>query len=360
MNPLPEEAPVRKILVRVNNWIGDVVMVSPAMRALRRRFPDAEVTLLAKTWVLEALRASPYYDRLLEYDDSGRHAGVPGRLRLIQELRRERFDLAVLFQKAFEAALLARAAGIPIRVGYRTDRRGWLLTRPLEEPSGRHHVEHFLGIVESLGCDTADRRLSFHLGQEARDRAAEFLRSVAAPEGQIRVGIHPGASKAERGWHPERFAEVASWLARELDARPFLLGADSDRPSLERMAGLVGPAAVLPPAGQTLQEMAAVLERCQLLLCNDSGPMHVAAALRVPVVAVFGPGHPGRTAPYTDPGLYRILAAGYPCSPCRQDFFKECLPAPSGKPYCLEDVRVEEVRKACAEMVGWRRNGTGR
>ena len=159
-------------------------------------------------------------------------------------------------------------------------------------------------------------------------------------------------SWAPRAWHPERFARVASFLAREHGALPILLGSEADRNTLEAMAAIIGPAAILPPAGQALGEMAALLERCHLLICNDSGPMHVAAALRIPVVAIFGPGHPARTAPYTDAGLYRVVTAGYPCSPCRQKFFRECLPAPSGKPYCLEDVPVEKAIGACLEILG--------
>jgi ADP-heptose:LPS heptosyltransferase len=119
------------------------------------------------------------------------------------------------------------------------------------------------------------------------------------------------------------------------------------------MSRRVGPQAILPPEGQTIKEMAAVLERCHLLVCNDSGPMHVAVALRIPVVAVFGPGHPSRSGPYTDGRNFRVLYEGYPCSPCRQKFFEECIPAPSGKPYCMEDVSEETVERACGELLAW-------
>jgi lipopolysaccharide heptosyltransferase II len=350
----PADETIRKILVRVNNWIGDVVMISPAMRALRRRFPAAQITLLAKTRVLEALRGSPDYDRLLEYDRSGIHAGLRGRLRLIRLLRAERFDLAVLFQKAFEAAFLARSAGIPLSVGFRTDFRGWLLSDPLREPGDGHHVEHFLDIVAALGCDTSDRRLSFHLDQGSRDAAYRYLREIGADGPGPRIAVHPGASKAPRAWHKERFAEIASRLAGLHGARILLLGAGEERPLLEAIARRVGPSAALPSPGQTLREGAAVLERCKLLVCNDSGPMHIAAALRIPVVTVFGPGHPSRTAPYTRDGLSRVLTANYPCAPCRQKFFHECIPAPSGKPYCLEDVSVEMVMSACTAMLDLR------
>lgn len=347
----PDPSRIRRILIRVNNWIGDVVMISPAVRAIRRRFPRAEITLLARTWVVEALRGNPAYDRLMEYQHRTRHAGFRGRVRLIREIRSSGFDLAVLFQKAFEAALLARAAGIPVRVGFATDRRGWLLSDPLEEPETGHHVDRFLGIASALGCDVADRRLHFHVEPAARDAALRLLERSRVLYAFPRIAIHPGASKPPRGWHPERFTAVATRLARDFEARLLLLGAAGDRPILESMARAIGPAAVLPPPGQRLQEMAAVLERCQLLLCNDSGPMHVAVALRVPVVAVFGPGHPERTGPRSDPASFRAISRDYPCSPCRQDFFRECVPAVSGKPFCLEDVPAEEVIAACGELL---------
>src|SRR5262249_31302301 len=149
---IPDPARVRRILVRANNWIGDVVMISPAVKALRERFTGAEIAILARPWVLDALAANPFFDRLIPYESPGRHAGLFGRLRLAAQLRRDRFDMAVLFQKAFEAAFLAKAAGIPVRVGHATDRRSWLLTDRVPvtpESELRHHVDFFLEVAEA-------------------------------------------------------------------------------------------------------------------------------------------------------------------------------------------------------------------
>jgi lipopolysaccharide heptosyltransferase II len=345
---------VNKILIRVNNWIGDVVMISPAMRAVRGAFPRAEITLLAKTSVIDSLKGAPFCDRLIEYDRRGPHAGWKGRWKLIGELRREKFDLALLFQKAFEAALFARLAGIPQRVGFASDSRGWLLTTRLPLPRDGHHVLHFSRIAGSVGADTSDLRLSFHLTPAAKDTALRFLQAQRLCEEELRVAVHPGASKPARGWHAERFGEATAALVREHGARPLLLGSSGEAKALEIIRDIAGPTCVVPPPGQSLQEMAAILEHCHLLLCNDSGPMHIAAALRVPVVAVFGPGTPERTGPFTDPGLFRVLTHRFPCSPCRQDFFRECRSAPSGKPWCVEEVNLQEVLRACTELLGTR------
>ena len=351
---------VAKILIRVNNWIGDVVMISPALRAVRRAFPRAEITLLAKSWVIDSLRGSPTFDRLIEYDRDGAHAGGWGRWRLIRRLRRERYDMALLFQKAFEAALFAYLARVPRRVGFATDARGWLLTDALPLPEQGHHVEHFLRLAEAVGADTRDRRLSFHVTPAARDAAYRFMRQEGLLEAPLRVGIHPGASKPPRGWHASRFAEVAAALASQLGARILLFGSDADAPLLETIRNASGEACVAPLRGQSLQVMAGLMEHCHLVVCNDSGPMHVAAALRVPIVALFGPGSPERTGPYTDPALVRVLTRRYPCSPCRQDFFRECHPAESGKPFCLEEISAAEVVAASRGLLGLpERSATG-
>jgi heptosyltransferase-2 len=347
----PGPQSIGKILIRVNNWIGDVVMISPAMRAVRRTFPQAEITLLAKTWVLDALRGSPYYDRLIEYDRDGSHSDWRGRWALIRSLRRENFDLALLFQKAFEAALFSYLARIPRRVGFRTDSRACLLTDPVELPQGLHHAEQFFRIAEAVGAEVADRRLSFHLTARGKDGALGLLHRLGLDEKNLLIAVHPGASKPQRAWPADRLGQVVRTLMAEYEAMPILLGSITDAKALATIRMTVGPGCTPPVDALNLQEMAALLRHCQLLICNDSGPMHIAAALRVPVVAVFGPGSRERTGPLTDPFLFRVVSHDFPCSPCRQKYFRECLPASSGKPWCLDGIGVEEVLDNCREML---------
>jgi len=344
---------VRRILIRANNWIGDVVMISPAVRAIREHFHGARVAILAKSWVLETLRGSPDYDDLIEYDRRGAHRGIVGRRRLVAALRRGRFDLAILFQKAFEAAAFAYLAGARVRVGYATDWRTPLLTHPLRlPPPGTHHVDLFLGIARALGCPVRDPFPSFHLDARAREGAAALLKAAGRIDDRPLVAIHPGASKEPRAWHPERFAELARRLAEGTGAQLVLLGGAEDRGLLERIAVQI-PAgrALLPRSEASIKEVGGILERCRLFVGNDSGPMHIAAALGVPTVGLFGPGSPALTAPVIRSGRRAILSLRYPCSPCRQDFFRECSPAPSGKPFCLEEITVEEVERASHSLL---------
>jgi lipopolysaccharide heptosyltransferase II len=348
-----DPATIRRVLIRANNWIGDVVMISPAVRALRAHFRGARIAMLAKSWVLETLRGDPSFDDLIEYDSDGAHRGPRGRLRLVAALRRERFDLAVLFQKAFDAAALAFLAGVRHRVGYATDRRSFLLTQALDPPpADTHHVEIFLGIARTLGCRIDDPFPAFHLTQEDRRTARALLAEAGLIGHAPLVAVHAGASKEPRAWHGDRFAELGRRLARRHGARVILLGSAAEREQLQRIAAALPPGtAFVPASAPPMKVTGAVLEACHLFVGNDSGPMHVAAALGVPTLGIFGPGSPRRTAPVAGRGRVIVVSKDYPCSPCRQNFFRECPPSPVGKPFCLEEVRVEEVEAAAEELL---------
>jgi lipopolysaccharide heptosyltransferase II len=351
----PDPRHVRRILIRANNWIGDVVMISPAVRAIRRRFPEARVAMVGKRWVLDALRGAPQYDELIEYDPAGAHRGASGRLRLARALRTGgRFDLAVLFQKAFDAAVVARLAGARLRVGYATDHRGFLLTHALPPPPPtRHHAEAFNDLARAVGAVVDDPRPFFEVGTAERAAADAHLDRAGLGSGEAIVALHPGASKPPRAWHAERFAELAATLHARAGAR-FIVLAGPDEAPLARAVAMAVPASawtMTPPDGG-LRLSAALLQRCRLFVGNDSGPMHLAAALGVPTIGIFGPGRTTNTAPVGGRGPVRLVSRDYPCAPCRQAFFRECPPAPSGKPFCLEEITTGEVAAVALELLG--------
>ena len=358
-------------------------MISPAVKALRERFTAAEIAILARPWVLDALAANPYFDRLIPYESPGRHAGLFGKLRLAAQLRRDRFDMAVLFQKAFEAAFLAKAAGIPVRVGHATDRRSWLLTDRVPvtpESARRHHVDFFLEVAEACGATPRTREPFFVLADEDRAWAEGFLDGAAAESvgaaagtragapaaagprpgshgtGSPGVGsrsflaIHPGGSKAPRAWHAERFAELARALADERGFVPLVVGDEGDAAAGAEIARAV-PGTVVAAGRTTVRRMGALIERSALFVGNDSGPMHIAGAVGTPTVAIFGPGTPEKTSPRGGAGAFEAVTLRFHCSPCKQNFFHECDPAPSGKPYCLENIDVAMVLAASRRVL---------
>jgi heptosyltransferase-2 len=319
----------RKILIRMPNWIGDAVLAMPAVGLLRRRFPDAELVALAVPIIGELLYHHPDLDRVSTYDRTGEHAGLAGRLRMIRTLHAERFDLCVLFSNAFESALIARLAGIPDRLGYRRDGRGFLLNRGIAVPNKKlHQRDYYLHLVEEgLGADDETPRgnllPTLWLLPEERESAPRFLSSISlnSPPSPLPpipefVGLNPGAAYgSSKRWEPARFAEVADRLAASHGVRIVVFGGAGDRETAREIAEAMKQPPVLLAGSLSLRESMALLSRCRLLITNDSGPMHIAAAFGVPLVAVFGPTDPQVTSPVGEG--HRTVRVGVECAPCR-------------------------------------------
>ena len=316
-----------KLLIRATNWVGDAIIALPAVRAVRKRLADAEITILARPYVADLYREQGVCNELIQYDWTGEHAGWSGRKRLVSELRGRRFDAAVLLQNAFDAAWLAWRAGIPERIGYARDGRSWLLTKAVPVPrTGEipsHEVFYYLEMLRRIGwLDELprDENVVLAVPETRRRRGAELLLEAGARPHARRIALGAGASfGAARCWPAERFAEAANRLAAEADADVVLIGTAGEAAVNGAIAaGLRRPAIDL--TGKTaIAELPGVLSQCHLFIGNDSGVMHVAAAVGLPVVGVFGPTDPLGTAPMTS---RRAIVQDKPyCSPC---FLRRC------------------------------------
>ncbi len=343
---------IERILLRVPNWIGDAVMSLPALDALKGHFPEADITVLAKP------RTMPFYGKnntsvadVIEYDSKGRHSGIGGKMRLAAELKRRKFQMAVLFQNAFEAALLSYLAAIPERVGYARDLRTPLLTRPVEfteEIGRRHQVFYYLNIIRELGADVPmeDRPLPrIRVGEDELGRACEILRENGVDPGRdLVIGVAPGASYGPaKRWSTEGFKEVLEPLSKELDATTVIFGGGDDAEICAALSVSLGSRHVNLAGRTTLREFIALASMARLFLTNDSGPMHVAAALGVPTVAVFGSTEPALTGPLGP--KVRVVRRKVDCSPC---FKREC---PYGHYNCMTGVTSADVHAAAVEML---------
>ncbi len=337
----------RRALVRLPNWIGDLLFCTPALSALKASHPGLHLTALAKAKVLAAAEALPFFDEVRTL----RGTGIAGTLHEARALSGERFDSAIVFPKGFREALLVRLAGIPVRIGLDTDHRRFLLSHPVAF-SGKdwkaHHVKQFAKVLEPLGIKLGNEGLTLPVSAEWRNEARRLLSGAGVVEPF--VVFHTTASKAERAWHSERFGEMAARLERETNLRPVLLGTRAERHLHEGFVARC-PSAVDLAGETTFGGMVALIAKSALFVGNDSGPMHVAAAVETPLVAIFGPGAPVKTAPYTSKVPFRVVYADLPCSPCRQSFWKDCSPTPSGKPPCLEAVSSSAVFRACLEVL---------
>jgi heptosyltransferase-2 len=325
---------IERILIRGTNWIGDVVMTLPAVAAIRKTWPGARISVLAKPWVSEIYRLSPDVDEIIDFEEPGRHAGVMGRLRLAGELRKDPFDCAILLQNAIEAAILARLAGIPLRAGYNSDGRGPLLTHSvLRTKTVRqiHQIDYYLEMVKALGCTPTERSVQLHPGNDDDGVAKKLFNEQGIELGRPLIGLAPGAAYGPaKMWFPERFAAVVDRLIDDTGAQAILFGSGGDKESTAAVARNARHC-LIDIAGKTnLKEAIVLISRCALFLSNDSGLMHVAGALGIPTVAIFGSTNPVTTSPLGEKSI--VVHREVPCSPCL-------------KPVCPTDFR-------CMNLIG--------
>jgi heptosyltransferase-2 len=309
---------VNTILIRGTNWIGDVIMTLPAIAAVRETFPQAKVTVLAKPWVAEVYRICKDIDDILIFQSPGIHHGIAGKYRLARELQKKEFDAAILLQNAVEAAIIAWLARIPIRVGYNSDARGFLLTHSVvrtDEIRKVHQINYYLEMLKSVGFCSLRRDINLTLDNDYRTIADDILKKHHIGQNSITIGIAPGATYGPaKMWFPERFAAVADRLINDFSAHILLFGSDSDRGRAE-MVQQSSNNMFLNLAGDTsLKEAIALISRCDLFISNDSGLMHVAGALGIPLVAIFGSTNPITTSPIGKKSI--ILCKNVSCSPC--------------------------------------------
>jgi len=330
---------VKRIVLRAPNWIGDAVLCEPAIAAVRALFPQAELTLLAKPAIAELFAHDPDLHQILVYDDRGAHRGLTGKWRLAGQLRRHRFDLAILFQNAFEAALIAFLAGIPCRYGYATDGRWLLLSDPVPKPvSPPHQVRYYLDLVRPLGSESRERAPRLYLSSEDEAAMAARLEAAGIGAADVVIGLNPGSTYGgAKRWLPERFAETADRLARQFNAKVVIVGARGEETLAQSIAKQIRAKTVVLSGQTTVRELLAVVKRCATFLTNDTGPMHVAAAFGVPVVAVFGPTDWRTTAPYG--ASHALVRQPVDCAPC---LLREC-PIDHR---CMTRVMVDEVYQA--------------
>ena len=313
-------------------------MSLPAIASVRLTFPRAEISVLAKPWVADLFRDCPEVHRVILYQSPGVHEGFQGKWKLARELKPERFDLALLLPNSFESALLSFLAGIPRRVGYNTDGRGVLLTHSVPV-NGKikkgHQVGYYLHLLQVLGFQLTEGIPSLKVGSKRLEEAEGLLKLLGGRKSDPLVGISPGAKfGSAKEWFAERYGEIAERVSREMGARVIILGSLGDRGIASRICQTAGSAAFDLTGRTSLAEAIALIDRCRLFITNDSGLMHIASALGVPLVAIFGSTDPQRTGPLSPQS--RVLYKSVPCAPCLKT---EC---PNNR-RCMRLITVDEV-----------------
>lgn len=331
------------VLVVETGLLGELLVITPALRAVKSAWPESRVTVLASPGSAPVLVGNPNVDLLLPLSKKER-SGFVGLLRLASWIRSRRFDVGLVFHTSFRSALGVFMGGVPVRAGLASEGRGFLLTHKCPRDRAAYEVEEHLRVVELLGARRRGLEMELYLTDEERKEAAALLRDVG---GRPFVCLHPGASREIRRWPAERFAELGARLSGVGGVESlFAFGprersvADSVRTWYER-ARLDRPAFVFPATARVL---GAVFERASAVVTNNTGPMHVAAAVGVPGVFIHGPTPVGRWHPPGD-RFVALYGEGVDCRPCDSP---RCA---SGSLLCMEAVDVERVFEAVAGLI---------
>jgi heptosyltransferase-2 len=324
-----------RILVVQPSWVGDAVMATPTLRSIRELYPNAQISYLMRRYVKPIYTGMPFVDKLITYRTgrTSKKAGKGQFFDLAARLRARKFDLAILLPNSFKSALVCKMAGIERIIGYDRDGRGFLLSDKLLPPKEKGKyvpspiVKYYLGIAHYLGSASKDIALQLFVTESEKKEAADVLAragvdtTMERPAAQGRsplVLLNPGAQYgAAKCWLPENFAALADRLVDEIGATVLISSAPRERRIVDEILRHAKHRHVdLQKAGLTLGALKEITRRCDLMVTNDTGPRHIAAAFDVPVVTIFGPTHPEWTEIYFN--RERKVAVKVFCGPCQK------------------------------------------
>ena len=333
-----------KIVIRVPNWIGDGIMSLPAIQSVKKNFPEAEIWVATREWLKDIFFNHEYIDRLIPLLKEN---SISNFYKNIQKLKKENFDIGILFTNSFSSALLFSLSKIPQRLGYAKEGRGFLLTETVKLKNNfkEHQVYYYLNLLENLGFTIQEPSLHLKIRKEELEWVNELLRQLKISPKSLIIGMNPGSfyGSAKR-WPIENFAKLGIKFANELNAKVFIFGSKKEKFLRNKLSDLTGNNRnIYNFIGKTtLRELIALISKCQLFISNDSGPMHIANALRIPIIAIFGPTNPEQTRPFHPP--FRIIQKKVSCAPCK---YRNC---PLNHK-CMRDINPEEVFEISKDLL---------
>lgn len=333
-----------RILIINVNWVGDVLFSTPFIRTLRSYFPESYIAVAVVPRCEEVLKLNPDIDKIIKFDERSVHKGIAGKLKLVSLLKKENFDVCFLLHRSFTRALIALLSGIPNRIGYFTRKRALLLTKNIMPKGDIHKVEYFLDILRAIGLKPQDNDYRFFISDEDRTYVNTLLTSEGVDINNDRIFVlNPGGNWDLKRWPKENFAQlidsINTWFK---DVKTIITGAVKDLKLAEDIKRLTKSRPINFAGKTTLKQLAALFEKSKLVISNDSGPMHVAVALSIPTIALFGPTSPRLTGPYGK-GRFLVLSKDIGCKiPCYK------LKCRDNK--CMKAIGVDDVLKAIKEL----------
>lgn len=340
-------AGLRKILFVKLFAIGDCLNATPALRALKNSLPDTDVDVLTGKWSAPVFRNNPHINRTIEVDDTVLRKPDPLKLmRVVSQIRRRKYDAALLLHRDPRLGLLLMSMGIPIRIGPDIEGDGNWLTHPVEESGVQHEIEIFNSLLDPLGIQSGDTRMEIFSSDEEIKTADRLWEESELGSDSAVIGIAPGGASNPGEVMPQRvwkhYAQLTADLLRQ-GKKIAYFGGKGDLNELNRLPSGDGTASFIGRA--SLAESAELMRKCRVVICHDSGPMHLAAASGVATVSIFAPTDPLRKAPIG--GQHRYLMADKECAPCyhRGQWARDCTQE------CISTVTVGDVLRAIEEII---------
>ena len=321
--------PQKILLIRLSS-LGDIVLTTPAIRAVRAHFPNAYIAMLVAKQSAEILRENPHLNEIITFDQRAKDKDTGEMLRIIRHLRARKFTLAIDLQRKFRTELLMSFSGAVKRIG-----KGRFCTVRVHEQGNKHATAHYFDLLHAAGIPAEDQRLELFLAESDRLAATQQFDAAGVNNKALTVGLFPGAGWKLREWMPERFAAIGDRLVGHFNANILIFGGPKEAKLVQTVANLMNAHAIPFAGNLQVRELAACLEKCDLFLTNDTGPMHIAAAVGTPTVSLFGPGNHIRFQPLGT--LHQTLRHAVPCSPCKQ-FTDKCKDN-----ICMKGIGVDEV-----------------
>ena len=317
------------LLIRLSS-LGDIVLTTPAIRAVRAHFPDAYIAMLVAKQSAEILRENPHLDEIITFDRLAKNKDTGEMLRIIRHLRERKFTMAIDFQRKFRTEMLMYFSGATERIG-----KGRFCTVRVHEQGNKHATADYFDMLHAAGIPAEDQRLELFLSEFEQLDAAQRFDTAGVADGGLKVGLFPGAGWKLREWMPERFAAIGDRLVEHFNANVLIFGGPKEAELVQTVANLMNAPAIPFAGNLQVRELAACLEKCDLFLTNDTGPMHIAAAVGTPTVSLFGPGNHIRFQPLGT--SHQTIRHAVPCSPCKQ-FTDKCKDN-----ICMKGIGVDEV-----------------
>jgi lipopolysaccharide heptosyltransferase II len=329
---------MKRILIFNVNWLGDVLFSSATIRNIRYNFPDSFIACIIPSRCYHILKGNPYLDEIIIFDEKDRHKSIFAKLNFVRLLKNKRFNTVFLLHRSFTRALICWLAGIPERIGYSTNKRGFLLTQgiPLPKKDSLHRIDYYLNIIEKAGLKIEDRYSDFFIAKEEINFVDDFLNRQGIEKEGFLVAINPGGNWLPKRWPREYWIELSSRLITEFGAKVIITGAESDLPLAVDIKENMKELPIIASGKLNIKQLGALMKKVDLFITADTGPLHIANAVGTKkIIALFGPTSPEVTGPYPSKNV-TILKEDIGCNiPCYEVSCKDNR--------CMKEITVDDV-----------------